>query len=204
MSASETDSNVDLYISAEGSPPSPLLDRLFAELSEELGTTAPTSSTLLETLRERAARLPKLPSRLLDNTAPTTQRNPVVAPSKTEKARSATELWFALPKPILTPQLKRDLQLVQQRAALDPKRHYKKEKWVAPERFHVGTIVEGSTEYFSLRMKRKARGTTLVEEALKNADTKAYMKRKYTEVVDKRASGKRGHYKKMLEKRRRF
>uniref|UniRef100_A0A2P2LYS9 rRNA-processing protein fcf2 n=1 Tax=Rhizophora mucronata TaxID=61149 RepID=A0A2P2LYS9_RHIMU len=34
--------------------------------------------------------------------------------------------WFDMPAPTLTPELKKDLQLLKLRSVIDPKRHYKK------------------------------------------------------------------------------
>ncbi|XP_020521690.1 deoxynucleotidyltransferase terminal-interacting protein 2 [Amborella trichopoda] len=39
---------------------------------------------------------------------------------------TAGQKWFDMPAAAITPELKKDLQIVKLRAALDPKRHYKK------------------------------------------------------------------------------
>ncbi|CEP63505.1 Fcf2p LALA0_S08e03994g [Lachancea lanzarotensis] len=120
------------------------------------------------------------------------------------KKPSSTEQWFTLPKPELTRELKRDLLLIKHRAALDPKRHYKKDKWQVPERFSVGTIVEDKSEFYSSRMtKRERKGTTL-ESLMASDDTNRYFKRKYGEVQSKKTSGAKGHYKKVREKRKKM
>lgn len=120
------------------------------------------------------------------------------------KPPSETEKWFTLPKPEMTAEVKRDLMLIKHRAALDPKRHYKKDKWQVPERFSVGTIVEGPTEFFSSRMKNKERKNTMLETLMADDTTNKYFKRKYTEVQQRKTSGKRAHYKAVKDKRRRF
>ncbi|EEQ32454.1 rRNA-processing protein FCF2 [Microsporum canis CBS 113480] len=43
-----------------------------------------------------------------------------------EKPNSGPK-WFNLPKTVVTPELKRDLQILRMRSVLDPHRHYKKE-----------------------------------------------------------------------------
>lgn len=58
-------------------------------------------------------------------------------------------------RPELTSSIKRDLQIIKQRQALDPKRHYKKEKWQIPKYFQMGTIVEGNTGYYNKLTKNK-------------------------------------------------
>jgi len=73
--------------------------------------------------------------------------DPVAVKAKAAEAKKATagSDWYNLPKTNLTPELKRDLQLLRMRSVLDPKRHYKKEgsKPQIPEFSQVGTIIEG-------------------------------------------------------------
>lgn len=125
--------------------------------------------------------------------------------SKKEKSSDDTtdSRWFHMGRPELTPQLKRDLQIIQQRQALDPKRHYKREKWSIPKHFQMGEIIESSTGYYN-QLKRKERGTSLVGEVLADDATKKYFKRKYGEIQKERESGKRAFYKKVKHNRKRF
>lgn len=120
------------------------------------------------------------------------------------KPPTETEKWFTLPKPEMTAEVKRDLMIIKHRAALDPKRHYKKEKWQAPERFSIGTIIEGPTEFFSSRLKNKERKNTMLETLMADDKTNKYFKRKYTEVQQKKTSGKKAHYRGVKDKRRKF
>ncbi|EKG14652.1 Fcf2 pre-rRNA processing [Macrophomina phaseolina MS6] len=114
-----------------------------------------------------------------------------------EKKATAGEQWFNLPKTNLTPELKRDLQLLKMRNVLDPHRHYKKEnsKSFVPEYSQVGTIVEGPTEYFSARLQNKQRKKTFVEEVLEQEKDAGRFKKKYSEIQSKKTSGKKAHYK---------
>ncbi|TVY83610.1 rRNA-processing protein fcf2 [Lachnellula suecica] len=132
--------------------------------------------------------------------------DPVAVKAKAEKAKKATagSDWFDLPKTNLTPELKRDLQLLRMRSVLDPKRHYKKEgsKPQVPEFSQVGTIIEGPTEFFSARLSNKDRKRTLVEEVLEGEKATQRFKSKYKEIQEAKTSGKRGHYKKMRAARR--
>ncbi|KAB2576978.1 putative rrna-processing protein fcf2 protein [Lasiodiplodia theobromae] len=114
-----------------------------------------------------------------------------------EKKATAGERWFNLPKTELTPELKRDLQLLKMRNVLDPHRHYKKEnsKDFVPEYSQVGTIVEGPTEYFSARLQKKDRKKTFVEEVLEQEKSSGRFERKYGEIQTKKTSGKKAHYK---------
>ncbi|KAG4427790.1 hypothetical protein IFR05_016726 [Cadophora sp. M221] len=104
----------------------------------------------------------------------------------------------------LTPELKRDLQLLRMRDVLDPKRHYKKDnkKQQVPEFSQVGTIIEGPTEYFSSRLLNKDRKRTLVEEVLAREKASGRFKSKYNEIQDAKTSGKKAHYKKLRDSRK--
>lgn len=121
---------------------------------------------------------------------------------KEAKESSAGEKWFNMPKPEMTSSTKRDLQLLQMRNVLDPKRHYKKDKGPLPVYFQTGTIVEGNTEFYSARLSRKERKKTVAEEILADASSKAYFKRKYAEIQKGKRSGRKEHYKKLKEMRK--
>jgi len=112
--------------------------------------------------------------------------------------------WFNLPKTELTSSLKRDLQLIEMRNVLDPHRHYKKNtrKGKVPTFSQVGTVVEGPTEWYSGRINRKDRTKNFVEEEMRNEQQSGRFKRKYNEIQDTKTSGKKAHYKKLQEKRK--
>ncbi|KAK1598810.1 Fcf2 pre-rRNA processing-domain-containing protein [Colletotrichum navitas] len=115
--------------------------------------------------------------------------------------------WFGIPKTDPNdPDLKRDLQILHMRGtAIDPKRHYKKESLKAriPRYAHVGRIVEGPTEFHSARLTRKERKQTLVDELLSAEKASGKFRSKYEDIQVKKASGRKAHYKKLIERRRR-
>ena len=119
------------------------------------------------------------------------------------KKATAGSQWFNLPRTNLTPELKRDLQLLHMRGVLDPKRHYKKEgsKPKIPEFSQVGTIIEGPTEFFSGRLSNKDRKRTFVEEVLNTENASGRFKNKYGEIQAAKTSGKKAHYKALKAKR---
>jgi len=121
-----------------------------------------------------------------------------------KKKATSGPSWFDMPRTELTPQLKRDLQLIQMRNVLDPHRHYKKEggKMKAPEYSQVGTIVEGPTEFFTGRIENKKRKRTFVEEVLAGEQETQRFKRKYGELQTKKTSGKKAYYKALKAKRK--
>jgi hypothetical protein len=113
--------------------------------------------------------------------------------------------WFNLPKTELTPELKRDLQLIRMRSVLDPKRHYKKENGKAkiPEFSQVGTIIQGPTEFFSGRIAKKDRKKNFVEEALALERQNRRFESKYRDIQATKTSGKKAFYKDLQAKRNR-
>ena len=121
-----------------------------------------------------------------------------------EKKATAGKDWFDLPRTVLTPELKRDLQLLKMRNVLDPHRHYKKEggKMQPPEHSQVGTIIEGPTEFFTGRIEHKKRKRTLVEEVLAGEQETGRFKKKYGELQSKKTSGKKAFYKELKAKRK--
>lgn len=118
---------------------------------------------------------------------------------------TAGDDWFNLPKTEMTPELKRDLQLLRMRSVLDPKRHYKKEGGKAnpPEFSQVGTIVEGPTEFFSARIAKKDRKRTFVEEAMALERETRRFESRYNDIQATKRSGKKAFYKNLRSKRSR-
>ncbi|KAB8349663.1 hypothetical protein FH972_023682 [Carpinus fangiana] len=140
-----------------------------------------------------------LASTLSDSLAPKSEQTPAAF----EKKASAGAKWFNMPKTNLTPELKRDLQLIKMRNVLDPHRHYKKESAKAPppEFSQVGTLVEGPTEFYSSRLQNSQRKRTLVEEVLEAEQESGRFKRKYGEIQMAKTSGRKGHYKAQMAKK---
>ncbi|KAK7961019.1 hypothetical protein PG996_011660 [Apiospora saccharicola] len=130
-----------------------------------------------------------------------------IPPPRVPKKDRATKTdvgasWYNLPRTDLTPQLKRDLQLLKMRDVLDSKRHYKKDNSRGiPEYSHVGTMVEGRTEYFTNRVTKKDKKRTLLESVMDQEKSTQRFKSKYGQIQEAKTSGKKGHYKKMMQKR---
>lgn len=103
----------------------------------------------------------------------------------------------------MTPELRRDLQLLKMRGVIDPKRHYKKDgKSDIPTYSAVGTIIEGPTEFYSARLQNKDRKRTFVEEVLAQESETGRFKKKYNEIQTTKASGKKAFYKALKAKRK--
>ncbi|CAF9911813.1 MAG: hypothetical protein HETSPECPRED_000453 [Heterodermia speciosa] len=120
-----------------------------------------------------------------------------------EKKATAGSDWFNLPRTDLTPELKRDLQLLKMRNALDPKRHYKKEngKTEVPEFSQIGTFIQGPTEFYSSRIPNKERKKNFVDEVLTAEESTGRFKSRYNDIQSSKMSGKKAYYKKLKNKR---
>lgn len=179
------------------------LDDLFADLKKE-SRSLPTVKDF-KSIEKSIQSLPRINANL--ETAlqkkPIRIHDPVIPPKK-KTTETSDERWFNMKQPEMTPEIKRDLQIIKQRSALDPKRHYKKDKWEIPKFFQMGTIIEGNTEFYSSRLKRKERGKTMVEELLHDDTTKKYFKRKYHEIQQTKTSGRKGFYKKVKNVRKKY
>lgn len=190
------------------------LDQLIKELAKEEQKETPKHSTDISSIQTELESLPKIKSNLETQmeTAAAAKKplvvkvdDPITAPpAKIKKGEEpdSGDKWFNMKKPEMTPELKRDLLVLKNRSVLDPKRHYKKEKWETPKYLQSGTIIEGNTEFYSARMTKKMRGKTLAEEILNDSTATEYYKKKYLEITKVSKSGGKGHYKKLQSKRR--
>jgi hypothetical protein len=97
---------------------------------------------------------------------------------------------FDMPAPTVTPEIKKELQLLQLRGVMDPKRHYKASDMKGiPKYFQIGTVVEGGADFYSGRLTKKERKGTFADELLADTSLKAYRKRKYKEIQEEKQAG---------------
>ncbi|CAM8924277.1 unnamed protein product [Rhodiola kirilowii] len=95
--------------------------------------------------------------------------------------------WFDMPAQTITPELKKDLQLLKLRNVLDPKRHYKKGDTKLknlPKYFQVGTVVESASDFYSGRLTKKERKESIADELLSDKRLADYRKRKVREIEE--------------------
>lgn len=103
----------------------------------------------------------------------------------------------------MTPELKRDLQLLKMRNVFDPKRHYRKENIKdIPKYFQTGTVIEGPSDFFSGRLSKSDRKNTIIDELVSDRERRAYFKKKFGEIQAVKTSGRKGFYNKLKEVRR--
>lgn len=189
------------------------LDLLFQELAQQSQPQQKPQTSEFDAIQQEIEQLPKIESnleaQLSEPAKPVSSfvvkvNDPitVVRRSKKEEPTDAGASWFNMSKPEMTPELKRDLLILKNRSVLDPKRHYKKDKWEIPKYFQTGTIIEGNTEFYSARLAKKNRGKTLAEEILNDDDAQKYFDRKYSEVQKVAKSGGKQFYDRLKSKRR--
>ena len=111
--------------------------------------------------------------------------------------------WFNMPKAEMTPQLKRDWQLLRMRGLLDPKHQKKALSKTPPEYLQVGELIAGPTDPLRSRLGRKERKRTITEEVLTTHDA-AKVRNKYAGIQKQKTSGKKSFYKKLMQKRKRY
>jgi hypothetical protein len=103
---------------------------------------------------------------------------------KSQVAGTAGDDWFHMKAPEITDEIKRDLEVIQMRRALFRDHQYKRRATdKAPEHFQIGTVVEGSGDYYSSRLTRKERSKTLVDELLKDASFQRNAKQRYERIA---------------------
>ncbi|XP_015268828.1 PREDICTED: deoxynucleotidyltransferase terminal-interacting protein 2 [Gekko japonicus] len=123
---------------------------------------------------------------------------------RAERAKTTGDGWFGMKAPEITEELKNDLQALKMRAAIDPKRFYKKnDREGLPKYFQVGTVVDSPVDFYHARIPKKERKKTIVEELLADAEFRRYNKRKYQEIIAEKAAlaaGKKNRKKKKFHK----
>ncbi|XP_068694994.1 uncharacterized protein [Montipora foliosa] len=122
-----------------------------------------------------------------------------------KKAREETAgpMWFNLPATQITPEIEQDMKIMKMRNVLDKKRHYKKNDTKAlPKYFQIGTIVEGSADFYSSRIPKRQRKSTLIDELLSDAEFRRCNKKKYLEIQAAKQSGRKRVYTKKMKRRK--
>ena len=120
---------------------------------------------------------------------------------KAEREKTKGTDWYNMPALELTEERQRDLELLQMRGVLDPKRFYKKNASDnLPKYFQIGTIVDSAADFYTDRVPQKDRKQTMVDELLADAEFKKFQNRKYVEIIEDK-SKKQG--KKFFNKKKR-
>ena len=92
--------------------------------------------------------------------------------------------WFDLPAPTVTPEVRRELELLRARGVLDPKRKYKAAPKALPKYFAVGHVVGGFAELPGRRV-----AGSFTEDLMRDRRLREYAKRNYAAVARRARSG---------------
>ncbi|XP_053247638.1 LOW QUALITY PROTEIN: deoxynucleotidyltransferase terminal-interacting protein 2 [Podarcis raffonei] len=119
---------------------------------------------------------------------------------RAEREKTTGNGWFGMKAPEMTDELKNDLKALKMRAAIDPKRFYKKnDREGVPKYFQVGTVVDSPIDFYHARIPKKERKKNIVEELLADSEFRRYNKRKYQDIIAEKsalAAGKKYRKKK--------
>lgn len=101
----------------------------------------------------------------------------------------------------MTPEFKREWQVLRMRGLLDPKHRKKALRAKEPEYSQMGEVISGPTDFYSSRLTKKERSKTILGEWSMSLD-KHKLEKKYTEIQHGKASGKKAFYKKLVSQRK--
>jgi hypothetical protein len=90
----------------------------------------------------------------------------------------------------MSSQLKTDLAIIRNRNYLDPKKFYKTADNFDGKVLQLGTVIEGSNEYYTSRLTKKERRMNLTDEVMADRTVTEYAKRKYRELQAEKDVGK--------------
>ena len=106
------------------------------------------------------------------------------APPPSSKKEASKE-WFKLPTQQITDEVKADLRVLRLRSAFDTKRFYRKDDTSKfPTEFHVGRVVEHASDFYSGRLTKKQRKTTMAEEVMHDEYLSAVRKKRFNKIQD--------------------
>lgn len=96
----------------------------------------------------------------------------------------------------MTPELQRDLRVIENRQHLDPKRFYKssgsgRRRGELPSRVQVGTVVVGAHEFYSARLTKRERKGRIMDQVLADERVKTYTKDRFQKLQQGRMISKR-------------
>ncbi|GAA5982100.1 hypothetical protein JCM5350_003455 [Sporobolomyces pararoseus] len=112
---------------------------------------------------------------------------------KANQPHTAGSKWFDMPATPMTPELKREIDAMRLRNALDPKKFMKgsaKNEKIG-EFFQVGHVITPNTRATTSNSLPTASKRSFVEELVEDEQARAYAKRKTKEVMQKGMSGRK-------------
>lgn len=134
---------------------------------------------------------------------PTTFSSSFKKTAKKQRDNSAGQGWFGMKATPMSDQLKSDLAIIRNRNYLDPKKFYKSADSFKGKVLQVGTVIEGSSEFYSSRLTNKERKQNLTEEIMSDVTVANYAKRKYYDMQSEKQRQRGGSKKGKGGKKRR-
>lgn len=114
---------------------------------------------------------------------------------------TAGPAWFNMPASDVTPEIEKDIRLLQMRSALDPKQHYRKgERILQGKYFQVGTVINNSSGHYSDRLVKRQRGRTVLETLMRDTERQKYFKKKYNTLQEASVKAGKASYVKRKQK----
>lgn len=114
---------------------------------------------------------------------------------------TAGDQWFGLPKTDLTPEMKRNWQLLRMRNLLDPKQQKKPLRASVPKYSHLGEIISNPQDPHTAKITRKERKRTFLEEVMNN-HSQSKLRHRYAGIQKEKTSGKKASYQKFMAQRK--
>ncbi|XP_048395219.2 deoxynucleotidyltransferase terminal-interacting protein 2 [Stegostoma tigrinum] len=181
-----------LYISFDPDKQGPN-SKAFKKLKEQKESDELLANTILTPEFEKLDRVPPLKESIRH----------LKKKRRKERAQTAGDGWYNMKAPDLTDELKNDLKALKMRAAINPKRFYKKnDREGFPKYFQVGTVLDNPVDFYHSRIPKKERKRTMVEELLADAEFRRYNKKKYQQIIAEKAAlaaGKKNRKKKKFK-----
>jgi hypothetical protein len=105
-----------------------------------------------------------------------------------ERKQGARRDWHEMEVPEMTPELGKELRVLQLRGYMDPKRFYKSMDSKKSAKFQVGTVVDSFGAAPSSRMPKAVRRPTFVEQVLADDSIRGYARKTFGQLQRKQGS----------------
>lgn len=165
-------------------------------------TDASTAGFVVDATEPHVQAMKKTPNGFLPSTY-TSRYSSFKQGTKRVPDTSAGKGWFGMQPTPMTDELKTDLAVIRNRNYLDPKRFYKSADKNTSGVLQVGTVIEGSAEFYSSRLTKKQRRSNLAEEIMADPAAADYTRTKYKVMQQSKTANERKRYKKKLSKNQR-
>lgn len=112
--------------------------------------------------------------------------------NKEERSKTGGSDWFDIKAPELNDDIKLDLEVIKMRGALFRKHQYKRKATEEiSQHFHLGKVIEDGREFYSSRIPRKQRGTSIVDELIKDNQFMKSAKERASKIYSKKVQLKK-------------